>query len=155
MDLYRITQHKYAKDLMGNGARLYGGRWNSEGLYALYTSSTRALALLEILVHTSFRHIEAKQYSILTITIPNPVEFAITELDSSEEWKQNMDVTQGIGNRFLRSNNSLLLRVPSIVVEQEYNYLLNPMHPSMEDVRITATLPLYIDNRFYKAGSDF
>ena len=60
MELYRITQEKYADDFSGNGARLYGGRWNSEGLYAVYTSASRALALLETLAHVPAKMLQEK-----------------------------------------------------------------------------------------------
>ncbi|HUR67480.1 MAG TPA: RES domain-containing protein, partial [Chitinophagaceae bacterium] len=85
MELYRITQEQYANDLSGNGARLFGGRWNSEGLFAIYSSSTRALALLETLAHTPGKMMDQRSYSLITLSVPNSMvaqEIVISSLGS-------------------------------------------------------------------------
>jgi len=79
MELYRITQEQYADDLSGNGAKLFGGRWNSEGHPALYAASGRALALLETLAHTPAKMLDAKPYILVTIFVPDAI--VVQEVD--------------------------------------------------------------------------
>ena len=72
MEIYRIAQQLYAEDISGNGAKLYGGRWNSEGLTALYTSFSRSLALLETLAHTPAKMLQQRAQLLLQLMLqPN------------------------------------------------------------------------------------
>lgn len=153
MEVYRITQEKYAADLTGNGARLFGGRWNSEGYYALYTASTRALALLETLAHTPMQMLKEKKYKVVTITIPNN---ASTETIHLKKLKTDWDAwdllyyTQKMGNLFLQNKERLLLEVPSVLVHEEMNYIINPLHPLMREIKITFERDLKFNDRLLK-----
>jgi RES domain-containing protein len=150
MELYRITQERYAGDLSGNGARLYGGRWNSEGSFAIYTSSTRSLALLETLAHTPAKMLEQKSYILITLLVPGsiqPDEILLTNLDTGWDTPDTGPLTKKLGDKFLRSKKGLLLAVPSVLVPEEKNYILNPLHTDMKRVKITQQRRIHFDKR--------
>lgn len=139
MELYRIAQEKYAADLSGNGARMFGGRWNSEGHYALYTASSRSLALLEILAHVTLKLLNSKTYILITLHIPEKTPSEIfDEKDLPSGWNvPGMEyTTQKLGDKFLEGRKKLLLGVPSVLMPEELNYILNPRHLEMKHVKI-------------------
>ena len=153
MIVYRICPSDYANDISGTGAKLYGGRWNSEGLKALYTSSSRALALLEILVHADFATLQNRVYKVLEIKIPeeNLSKFNINKL--SPNWNNDFiqAETQEAGDVFLTRKEYLTLEVPSVILPDEMNFILNPEHLSFEQVEIISTKTLEIGKRVLKA----
>ncbi len=150
MEVYRITQETFSADLTGNGSRLYGGRWNPEGVFALYASQSRSLALLENIVHTPVSILKEKTYIIVTLHIPDD---AATEVINIKDLPSNWDafqiqpVTRNIGNRFFQKASGLLLQVPSVLMPEEYNYVLNPLIPAMKEVKIIHTRPLVFNDR--------
>lgn len=148
MVLYRIAKCHYADDLTGTGARLYGGRWNSEGKSMLYMASSRSLAILEVLVHLS-PLIIPDNYCLAEVEVP---EHSIISLDIDllpGNWRDISApvILKEIGDEFLKSNKYLLMKVPSSVVPAEYNYLLNPFHPDAQKVRVSRKEPFSFDNR--------
>jgi RES domain-containing protein len=150
MELYRITQEKYAVDLSGNGARIFGGRWNSEGLFAMYTSSSRSLALLETLAHSSAKMLSERIYLLVTFSMPDTIKRE--ELDKNklfDGWDapDTRPVTKKLGDNFLRSKSSLLLSVPSVLIPEENNYLLNPLHPDMKRIKLLHKRRIQFDPR--------
>jgi len=147
MLLYRITSAKYADDLSGNGARLYGGRWNSEGKPMLYLASSRSLAVLESLAHLVATNIPNE---LVMITIEAPDDFLeIPENILPDNWNEypEQHIVKQIGNSFLQRNEHLLLKVPSALVPEEFNYLLNPLHPKAGKVKIIKKAPFNFDGR--------
>ena len=137
MILYRIANCNYASDLSGTGARLYGGRWNSEGKAMLYLASSRALAVLEVLVHLN-PLIIPDNFCLAEIEVPDN---SITLLDIALLPHNWQDVSapallKEIGDTFLKKQEYLLMRVPSAVVSAEYNYVLNPQHPEARNIKI-------------------
>ncbi len=150
MEVYRIAQEKYATDLSGNGAKLYGGRWNSEGIFALYTSSSRSLALLETLAHTNAALLAEKIYLLVTLSIPTSLKPEIIALDKlPRDWdsRDQLTGTQRAGDLFLQKQKSLLLAVPSVLMPEEFNYVLNPLHPDMRKLKITHQRRMRFDKR--------
>ncbi len=147
MLLYRITSVKYADDLSGNGARLYGGRWNSEGKPMVYLASSRSLAVLESLAHVVATNIP-NEFVLLTIDAPDDF-LAIPENVLPDNWNEYPEqyILKQIGNSFLQRNEHLLLKVPSALVPEEFNYLLNPLHPKAGKVRIVKKAPFNFDDR--------
>ena len=148
MILYRIAKCTYADDLTGTGARLYGGRWNSEGKPMLYLASSRSLAMLEALVHLSPLVIP-NNFCIAEIEVP---EHSITELDIAllpHNWQDVSApvILKELGDDFLKKNKHLLMKVPSAIVPAEYNYLVNPQHPEAKDVRVIIKEPFGFDER--------
>ena len=150
MELFRITQEKYADDLSGNGARLYGGRWNSEGLYAVYTSASRALALLETLAHVPAKMLQEKNYLLATFTLPDTIKPEAIDKDKlSTGWDDpdTRPVTKKMGDKFLRGKSGLILMVPSVLMPEENNYVLNPLHPDSKKIKLINKRRIHFDAR--------
>jgi len=146
MILYRIVKCNYA-DLSGTGARLYGGRWNSEGRAMVYLTSSRSLGVLEALAHLSPTNLPG-DYCMMTIKTPDNF-FEVDIKSLPENWHDfpEPNSLKQIGNKFLQENKYLFLKVPSAIVEEEFNYLMNPMHPKAADVKILSTQPFHFDPR--------
>ena len=147
--LYRIARTKYAKDLSGEGARLAGGRWNHKGTPLIYTASSRSLACLEALVHMSQADFLITRRIVL-IEIPKTiVPVTIGQASLPKNWRQHPPpfALADIGTRWAESMKSLLLQVPSVVVPEEVNMLINPAHPDIKSVTITNLEDFMFDKR--------
>lgn len=149
MIVYRISSYRYHLDLSGKGAELHGGRWNNKGLPALYTADSRALAMAEVAVHLPMGAL-ANNYQIVALEFPDD-ELTSLPIDSlPETWKSFPfdPKTQSLGDRFLQDNKYLALRVPSVVVEGDFNIILNPHHKAFKKVNIIEAKPFMFDIRF-------
>jgi RES domain-containing protein len=148
MVLYRIVKCDYADDLSGTGARLYGGRWNSEGKPAIYLASSRSLALLEVLVHLPPLMIP-DNYCLTEIEVPDNSIIDILEDSLPDNWKDISSpiVLRQIGDDFLKKKEHLLMKVPSSIVPMECNYLLNPLHSAMKKVKVLKKKAFNFDER--------
>ena len=125
-----ISKAGHINDLTGVGARIYGGRWNHKGTSVIYTSKNRSLATVEYLVHVPLS-IVPTNLRIACLEIPNritPKEISIPDLPP--KWRDYPAPPESaeLGTKWALANDSLLLRIPSAVVEDEYNILINPMH---------------------------
>lgn len=146
MHVYRIAHPDYAKDLSGFGALLVAGRWHFKGNRLLYTAENSSLALLEYLVHTEGLA-RSLPYELVTINIPDKL---IEELNSSElpkPWKTEMIKTRKIGTSWLESKESLALKVPSVVNDDNSNILINPAHPKFDQVKLVSSKTITFDKR--------
>ena len=132
---WRLAHADYAAHAFdGEGARLYGGRWNSPGRPAMYTASSLALAALEVLVHLRSRQtlahdmkswIEFDETWITTVapeTLPAPWRQSRTPIE-----------TQILGDQWLASSETLVLQIPSVIIPEEWNFIINPLHPQFAD----------------------
>jgi RES domain-containing protein len=137
MLVYRIGITKYAGDLTGEGARLNGGRWNHKLTACLYTSESRALALLEYTVNVNIDDIP-RALSFTTFEIPDTGIEVIKEEDLPGNWKQipAPSSTKDFGTTLLKSADKLILKIPSTVIPNEYNLLLNPAHMENKSFKI-------------------
>ncbi len=117
----------------GNGARLYGGRWNSIGRPAVYVAGSESLAILEILVHLKNTKV-LDSYVLFTLELDEEDALLLNNEDLPSNWKEEPAPleTAEIGDQWLSSNNSLALAVPSVVVPRELNYILNINHPNFD-----------------------
>jgi RES domain-containing protein len=149
MIVYRLSSGTYRNDLSGTGAKLYGGRWNSAGLRALYTTEHISLAVLEILVHIKSYGLPP-DYHLITIEIPDTT--AVVTIDQGklkQNWKDDIAYGQFIGDEFLNANQSLVLKVPSAIIDQEYNFVINPAHPDAAKIKIQSFKIFMFDKRLY------
>ena len=150
MRVFRIAKKRYAADLSGAGARMAGGRWNFKGLPVAYTSESRALAFCEFFIHVSPAFIP-KNLKIVTILIPDDIQPAsIYKENLPSDWR-NMTPsyrTAQIGTEWLQSNATLLLRVPSAVIPEEHNILINPMHEHIHLTEIESIDDFHIEERY-------
>ncbi len=150
MEVFRITQQQFADDLSGNGSRLFGGRWSSEGFFAIYTSSSRSLGLLETLAHTPAKMLSTKIYHLITISLPDNIkteEILYRSLPLGWDVPEARTYTKKLGDKFLKDNTSVMLAVPSVMMAEESNYVLNPMHADMKKVKIINKRRIYFDQR--------
>jgi len=149
MVVYRIARSSYIRDLSGTGAKKYGGRWNPKGIAVLYTSKHRSLAILELLVNASTQSLP-KDLSLLSLKVPNLQQ--ITE-KTEEDLPQNWRTTPApfrladIGSEWIASNRSLILKVPSAIVPEEQNILINPNHPDFKQLSIQSISSFSLDSR--------
>lgn len=151
MEVFWLTRRKYAETLSGIGASLRGARWNSVGVELIYTASNRALALAEVAVHVSIANLP-DDFVMVTIDVPEDVSLA--QLDSEDlppDWNTfpYTSKIQRLGDTFVNTNESCLLRVPSAVVKGEYNILINPRHPEFERIRNSQIEDFAIDKRLF------
>lgn len=149
MTVYRISNIKYKDDLSGNGAKLYGGRWNLPGHPVIYTAEHISLCVLEMLVNITLTESHLK-YQLLQIQIPDNIEPVIISAKKLKSiWQDDEAYTRFIGTEFLKNKQSLLLKVPSAVIQEENNVLINPQHSYFKKVTIGKSYPFKFDNRLF------
>lgn len=150
MIIFRLSSSRFAEDLSGKGAELYGGRWNSVGTPIIYTASSRALAMAEVSVHLHIQKIP-KDMMMVELYLP---EDSITSLPF-QELKNNWELfpysiqTQQIGDDFIKEKRFLGLKVPSAVVNGDFNFLINPRHDEIQKIRVINISPFRFDSRIF------
>ena len=128
MIVYRIGKTKYAEDLTGEGARLFGGRWNHKLTPCIYTAESRSLAVLEFTVNVNIDDIP-RALSLITLQIPDKnLPFTIADLPGNWRNSPAPASTKDFGNELLKQSTSAIIKLPSVVITAEFNYLLNPLH---------------------------
>ena len=141
-----VPQNRALQAFSGEGARLFGGRWNSVGTPVVYTSESIALATLELCVHLD-RDVSLKKYRVF------PVEFSaefVKELESLPEGWDHDPISPSsmeAGDLWAKEGSTPVLKVPSVIVPSEYNYVLNPHHPDFQNIKIGEIRPFAIDKR--------
>jgi RES domain-containing protein len=146
MIVYRITLEKWAHSLSGSG---YPARWNSKGRYVIYTAGTRALACLENLAHRSGEGLD-HLFCVIEIKLPEPASVqTVDAISLPGNWfhPDAYPLCQAIGDSWIEMNESLILRVPSSIIPDEYNILINPGHPEFRDVTIHDVKSFRFDRR--------
>lgn len=148
MRVYRLCRAPF-RTLDGEGARLYGGRWNTPGRAVVYTAGSLALAALEYLIHVDVADVPADLVA-LTIEVPDDVE--VTTVDPATlppGWEQVAEPTacKALGDAWLSEGRHLGLRVPAAPVPEEFNLLLDPRHPAASRVRVVAERAFHFDPR--------
>ncbi len=155
--VWRIVTARFADSAFsGEGARLFGGRWNKKGLPVVYTAESRSLALLEMMVQDDPPR---ARYLLIPALVPDSVsmrEIAVSEL--SGDWRASAarSELQALGHHWLQTRNSCILSVPSAVVPAERNFLINPLHADFSKITIGQTESLDTDVRLLQGlrGSD-
>jgi RES domain-containing protein len=137
MIVYRVGRTKYAQDLEGEGARLYGGRWNHKLTPCIYTSASRALALLEYTANISIDDIP-RALSITTFELESLDIYQIAIPDLPGNWRDAPAPasTKDFGTTLLKKASHAFLQFPSAIIHEEFNYLLNPMFSGKPAFRI-------------------
>ncbi len=135
---WRIVQaHLAGRAFTGEGARRYGGRWNSKGIAVVYASGSISLAILEVLVHIPIYDI-LDEYVYIPVEFDQQLSLALKPNELPENWQKDPSplTTKQIGNACVESQDSVILRVPSAIVPKEKNYLINPAHPDFSKLKI-------------------
>lgn len=147
---YRIVAPKWASDaLSGEGARKFGGRWNSPGRALTYLGGSRALAALELLVHLPSPLSRAKPYRIIEVKIPKKLVafYPLNLLPRGWRETPSPSLTTVIGDDWIDAGGQLALQVPSILIPEETNLLLNPNHPDFKKILCGEAIEFRFDKR--------
>ena len=128
MEVFKICSEKYSHSLNASGA---SNRWNKKDEYVIYTGSSRSLSTLETVVHRSAINL-SNPYKLVTIAIKDNTfikEISVTDLPKNWKTIEAYVKLQEIGSKWYNSLESLILKVPSVIISQEYNYIINTKHP--------------------------
>jgi RES domain-containing protein len=146
---WRIVKTKYADHAFsGEGARLYGGRWTSPGVRVVYASSSLSLATLEVLVHLQNSG-PLLSYSVCTVDFPEDLvkELAVRSLPHNWRAYPAPAGLRRLGDDWVRGKASVVLKVPSVIVPEEHNYLINPDHRDFPHLSFSEPEPFDMDPR--------
>ena len=147
MDLFRLGACRYSGNLNGEGARIFGGRWNAEGVPAVYFASSRSLAVLEVLVHLP-TGLLPDNFCMSKFAVDVPfTEFKANDLPAKWQSYPFIKKTQLLGSQFFKENKSLLLKVPSAIVDGDFNYIANPLHPDIKRIEFLEKVSFSFDDR--------
>jgi len=149
--VWRLVPRRHADDpWSGEGARLYGGRWNAVGVPALYTSEHRSLAALEVLVHLNGTD-PTSTYKLLSYELEEGMIDHLPKAELPDDWRQEppSPSTAAWGSRWAREKRSLALAVPSAVMPEEKNIILNPSHPDRHKVKLGKPADFVFDPRLF------
>ena len=150
---WRIAKTRYANSAFdGEGARLNGGRWNTAGIRVAYAAQSVALATLEVLAGLQKTSL-LPFYSLISVQFDESDVDVLPLASLPANWRAYPAPSelQALGDRWVAENRSLVLRVPSAIIETEANYLLNPMHASFASVTVSAASPFKINARLFAA----
>lgn len=150
MVVYRLASAKYAPENC-EGARLHGGRWNEKGTAVLYTSSSLSLAATEVIAQGGMI---AADYREIYIHLPNHLDIEHADLKTlGIDWHTMHVETAKIGSEWASSLRTAALCVPSAVIRtgNEFNFILNPLHPGSKAIRFEVPTDTLIDERLRKA----
>jgi RES domain-containing protein len=146
MLVYRIALAKYSGKLIASGR---AARWNPNDVEVIYTASSRSLACLENLVHRNQIGL-TMAFNIMTIKIPDNISIThikITDLPPDWQNFNQMHLTQSIGEKWIIEKKSAILAVPSSIIDEELNYLINPGHDDFKKIKLVKTMPFAFDQR--------
>ena len=150
MIVWRISNYL---DLSGRGGLRAPARWHNAGAPVVYTASSPASALLEVLVHLELNDPDhlPDSYQLLRIDVPDST--AIAELDEGSlapDWRKLLELTRATGDEWLRKSTSALLAVPSAIVPHTQNYLINPVHRDTRKIKINSYGNFPFDFRLFQ-----
>jgi RES domain-containing protein len=151
MLVWRLCRGLYAAEAFsGEGARRYGGRWNSRGVPMIYCSSSLALAAIELFVHLDPSQAPEDLVSIAATLPEGEPARTLAPDELPQGWWADQAATRVLGDAWIRSAASLALKVPSVPIRSEWNVLLNPLHPRMAELRIDSPRPFIFDARMFE-----
>ena len=149
---WRITKAKHAATAFtGGGAKQYGGRWNSPGTAAVYTAGSTSLAILEMLVHLQAQDM-LRHYVIFEVSFDHALVQSIDPAALPKSWRRSPAPAsvQRVGDQWVAQGRSAVLRLPSVIVPSEWNYLLNPAHLDFAKITIGRKQSIKFDPRLLK-----
>lgn len=147
MIVYRCTLLKHlGGTLSGEGAARYGGRWNSKGVPVIYTAESRIMAVLELLIRQPIDKICA-DFRIVPLDIPE----TMVQPRLPVHWKDDESISRRVGDLLLQNTANLIIKVPSALLSNSFNYLINPLSPKVAHVKILKEEPILMDKRLLEA----
>ena len=149
MRVWRLCNKRHAATAFdGEGARRHGGRWNPKGVAAVYTSSTKSLAALEILVHVDVAQAPIN-YVAIPADIPASVAIETVDIDDlDDDWQFSWESELAkVGAKWIADAKTAILAVPSAIIPDELNYILNPLHGDFAKIQVGKSAPFALDLR--------
>ena len=150
---WRITHAKFIDSAFdGEGAYLYGGRWNNPGHRIVYVSGCLALAVLELLVN-GIQPYEIDQFVSISVDFPKKMVQVLEIKKLPPHWLESPvpDETKTIGDTWLEANMSAVLQIPSAVIPDESNFLINPLHSDFKELKTGPARPFSFDRRLFQS----
>ena len=150
MIVWRISNYL---ELSGQGGLRASARWHNAGAPTVYTASSPASALLEVMVHLELSELENLPDSYQLVQIHVPESIVIVEIQESSlgsNWREDLETTRAIGDKWLMASDSALLAVPSAIVPHTQNYLINPIHRDTRKIKIHSHGSVPFDFRLFK-----
>ena len=145
--LWRISNFK---DLSGFGGTVVSGRWHTKGRPVVYLADWPSTCVLEVLVHFEMAMGDLPEaFTLLKVEFPAPVSVQDIQDQVKVGWQSGQDLTQGLGDAWLASRDSLLLRVPTAIVPENCNYIFNPAHPEAHTAKLTS-FDFPVDKRLFR-----
>ncbi|MDB5962733.1 MAG: hypothetical protein JWP59_4027 [Massilia sp.] len=151
MRLWRIAQQKYALDKLCTGTALYGGRWNPPGMPALYCGASIAVCALEKFVHVGSGVLPDQM--LVAVDLPDDCSVYMPDVDMLPRGWDALPTSlaaQVFGGSWLGAASQLAMKVPSAIVHEEFNMVINPAHPAYGRVLLSEVRPFTFDRRLYK-----
>lgn len=162
---FRIVHNQYSAEtttingvqipsaFSGFGAKEYGGRWNSKGTPVVYLAANQAQAILEVVVHLESES-QLHNFSLFEVTFDDSHVIALPQESWPEDWKDDPAPAsaKSIGDQWVVNNESLILQVPSSIVGDTPNYIINPYHADLRQLSISGPIPYPIDPRIKKTS---
>jgi RES domain-containing protein len=147
-ELWRISNHN---SLEGLGGRFAAGRWHTAGHPIVYLAESPAGSLLEVLVHLDLEDNDLPgSYNLMRVIVPGDIEVERLSAPEGEFWKRNEQLTQAIGDEWLKSARTALAVVSSAIMPETRNYLLNPEHPDARRIQIASVTVADFDPRLLR-----
>ena len=147
---WRIAKHKHQfTGSSGEGARIYGGRWNPIGIPVIYTAESLSLATLEIIVHLEREQLLYKRFVKIPVTFETSLVFPLSRKKRPKDWNSlpPSESTQKIGQKWIEQAKHAVLKIPSTVISEEHNFLINPAHPDFSAIEIGKPQRFEFDER--------
>ncbi|EHJ47939.1 RES domain protein [Solidesulfovibrio carbinoliphilus subsp. oakridgensis] len=152
MEAWHVFRARHAATaLSGEGARLYGGRWNDKGTSTVYAASSLSFACLEILVHVPRSADLLRQYACIRLEFDARLVQRVSVAALPVDWQRpEHPACKKIGEAWAKGKTTPVLAVPSALIPQETNYLLNPLHSAMALIGVSPPTPFAFDPRLAK-----
>ncbi len=150
MEVFRLCAKKHA-DLSGVGGLYGSARWHYQGQPIIYTASCRSLSALERFVHE--QQLNIPQLAMITIWLPDGIKtthYSESELPDGWDSVPDSDSSRNIGDRWLKDKVSAVMKVPSAIITNEYNYLINPLHDDAKKIKVIDVQSYFYDVRLKK-----
>ncbi|HMF54335.1 MAG TPA: RES family NAD+ phosphorylase [Edaphobacter sp.] len=145
MELWRISNHR---SLSGEGGLRYAARWHSAGQPIVYLAESPAGAMVEVLVHLELEEDELPpSYTLLRVVVPDNLAVEEIRIPEKELWKSNLATSRKLGDDWLLHAETALARVPSAILPDTFNYLLNPLHADAKRVKVASATRAIFDPR--------
>lgn len=150
MFVYRISKCRFIEDMSGTGASLYAGRWHNVGTHLLYTSESKTLALLENVVNNAL--MPYIKYCCIGLEIPDKsiIDADIKKLPKNWQQYPAPESLKKIGDHFIKEQKAIALKVPSALLNNQWNYLLNPAHKDFKKIKLVEREEISFDKRLIK-----